>query len=166
MLKKTDKLIGKVGTRSIYSSYYTYYSYSKSTKRATELLKKLVPYISQHYKLPNNLKFRLGVHKQHFGSYSPKSKVVFVCVHNDLKKFVETICHELTHAEQFGIGKLQVKNNQFFWMGSKGSKCSTYNSYFNAPWEVEARIKAEQVMKLITTDEWEELAVIDISSRI
>ena len=166
MLSKSDKVLGIVGSREIYSSYYSYYKFPKSTERSRKLLKALMPMISQYYDLPNKIKFRLGTHRIHFGSYSSISRVVFVAVNIDLRKFVETICHELTHAEQFHLGKLQVKKNNFFWMGSKGSKGTTYNSYFNSPWEVEARSKAEEVMKSITSEQWEELAVIDISGRL
>ena len=162
MLSKSDKLLGVVGTREIYSSYYSFYKFPDLTKKSLKLLKSLMPMISYQYNLPHKIKFRLGSSKTLFGSYGSSSRIVFVSINMSLKKFVETICHELTHAEQFHSGKLQLKKNDFFWMGNKGSKGTTYSSYFNSPWEVEARNKAEEVMKTLDDEQWERLNAIYI----
>lgn len=66
----------------------------------------------------------------------------------DIGNFMETIAHELVHAEQFNQGRLETtimadKNFNLVhtkkWEGvAWKSKGATYNSYRNLPWEKEA----------------------------
>ena len=57
----------------------------------------------------------------------------------------ETLGHELTHFKQYSEGRLKVKYDRKIdkwtsvWDGTTYKQPSTWNSYYNRPWEVDAR---------------------------
>ena len=65
-----------------------------------------------------------------------------------MKDFLNTVAHELTHFEQFKIGRLTYdEKKRTFWDGKliRGAKPTMdMEKYRNAPWEVEARERADE----------------------
>ena len=59
------------------------------------------------------------------------------------EEIVETLFHELTHVRQYALGHLEDVGEQVvFWLGHeyKGDfEDTSTETYWNAPWEVEAR---------------------------
>ena len=59
--------------------------------------------------------------------------------HTDTKKRTKRKHNNHYKDKQFYTKKLNVKQGTFYWNGSKvGRKGTTFNSYRNQPWEVEA----------------------------
>lgn len=79
-------------------------------------------------------------------------------VNMDSRKFdnshdmIDTLGHELTHYKQYKEGLLDQDWNdntmkwECVWHGKHYKQASTYNSYFNRPWEVEARKGGSKVL--------------------
>ena len=88
------------------------------------------------------------------GTYCSANKVINM----DSRKFdnthdmMDTLGHELTHFKQYKDGKLDQewsdKTSKWLcvWNGERYKQASTYNSYFNRPWEVEARKGGSKVL--------------------
>lgn len=59
------------------------------------------------------------------------------------RAFVESVCHELVHAEQYNMGRLEyvVVAGQMVarWNGNAHRNARTHQEYLDLPWEVEAR---------------------------
>ncbi len=72
-------------------------------------------------------------------------------INMDSRKFdntidmIDTLGHELTHFKQYKEGALDQDWNddthkwECVWHGKRYKQASTYNSYYNRPWEKEAR---------------------------
>ena len=83
-------------------------------------------------------------------------------INMDSRKFdntldmVDTLGHELTHYKQYNDGVLCQDWNdnthkwECVWHGKHYKQASTYNSYFNRPWEVEARKGGSKVLSAFT----------------
>ena len=81
------------------------------------------------------------------GTYCSANNVINM----DSRKFdnthdmIDTLGHELTHYKQYKEGYLDQEYNDkvnrwmSVWHGKHYKPATTYNSYFNRPWEVEAR---------------------------
>lgn len=60
------------------------------------------------------------------------------------ENMLETLCHELVHAEQFYLNKLTTDTRKFYWTVDGRTKVvpayvlSDYNNYRSSPWENEA----------------------------
>ena len=65
--------------------------------------------------------------------------------YGNVQDMIETLGHELTHYKQYSEGRLKVKYDQkiakwtSIWSGTTYKQPSTWNSYYNRPWEVDAR---------------------------
>ena len=66
-------------------------------------------------------------------------------------EIVETLFHELTHVKQYEDGHLQdIDEDVVYWLGNyyRGDFQDTFSkTYWNAPWEVEAREVGEELRK-------------------
>lgn len=68
------------------------------------------------------------------------------------QNIINTIAHELVHLEQYKQKRLMTKGNDRVWNNTFFRTATTYKQYFNRPWEVEARARAEQfVTKYFTS---------------
>tara|TARA_B100000035_G_scaffold276248_1_gene253783 strand:+ start:317 stop:661 length:345 start_codon:yes stop_codon:yes gene_type:complete len=69
----------------------------------------------------------------------------------DEQEIVETLFHELQHVVQYALGYLQdVNQTKVYWLGDyyTGDFQDTESlEYWNAPWEIEARQVAKQMVK-------------------
>lgn len=64
---------------------------------------------------------------------------IFVDPRNTIKSVVETIAHELVHAEQYNMGRLTNGMHAYrLWNGTPYQPPRNYNEYRNLPWEKEA----------------------------
>ena len=138
LIKASDKLVCK--SPAIYVSSQVFYDkelYAKAAKQI-KFIKKSLKFYKALISLPKGITFRLGSVKGSVnGYYVGKSKVLGLDV--KLLDYALVLSHELIHASQFYTKKLNVKQGTFYWNGSKvGRKGTTFNSYRNQPWEVEA----------------------------
>ena len=62
---------------------------------------------------------------------------------------LDTIAHELVHAEQYKQGRLAWDGGvcQSVWNGEVYKRGNTYKLYRNRPWEIEARERAAEFVK-------------------
>jgi|688.fasta_scaffold634816_2 hypothetical protein len=66
-------------------------------------------------------------------------------------ELINSIFHEITHFHQFLKGDLYDHRQKYFWRGKSFSKVNTstdYDTYYNFPWEIEARETATETLKL------------------
>jgi hypothetical protein len=63
---------------------------------------------------------------------------------------IETLAHELVHAQQYAQGRLTQKWGVFHWNSTEfGKHPTSYKKYLALPWEVEARAKAKEIVKIL-----------------
>lgn len=66
-----------------------------------------------------------------------------------LRKFrdmINSLAHELVHAEQYHQGRLEWTGNVYMWNGAPcRNRGTTYNAYRNLPWEAEAFARQTQL---------------------
>lgn len=68
----------------------------------------------------------------------PGTPLIEVDPRNTIDKVLETVMHELVHAEQYHTKKLRWNGRQQEWKGCRFRKPTTYEAYRRLPWEVEA----------------------------
>jgi hypothetical protein len=69
---------------------------------------------------------------------------------SSVKSFVETLAHELTHAQQYAQGRLKQERGVFSWNDQVAGKHPTSHAkYLALPWEVEAREKAKEIVAML-----------------
>lgn len=114
-------------------------------KRAQAIVELALPILATMLSIPPNIKIRLASMKGRFtGRYSHFTNTVLVDYMRKDRSILETLAHELVHAEQYFTGRLvnvQLPHRRqwrFEWRGELTSKGSTYKSYRNQPHEVEA----------------------------
>jgi hypothetical protein len=156
---KTDVVLKPTGTcdenTTIVGSRDAVYL-DKSTKDDVrflgELFHKLMPHFRAQLDLPEDITIRLAKTKKasNNGRWNDSSKVATIdprTLHRGCKlsNTLDTLAHELVHAEQYNTGRLTVGKDDLsgkygsFWMGSfVHSKGATYRSYRDLPWEKEA----------------------------
>ena len=80
------------------------------------------------------------------GWYRNKKKKVEIDPRYGPNKTLDTIAHELVHAEQYKQGRLSWDQDarQSVWNGEVHKRGTTYKLYRNRPWEIEARERAAQ----------------------
>lgn len=65
--------------------------------------------------------------------------------------FVETLAHELVHAQQYAQGRLKQKLGVYSWNDKVvGKQPTSHAKYLALPWEVEARTQATAIVKMLT----------------
>ena len=146
MIKRTDICISK--EPAIYVSRQLVYGERKrpsSVDCAKTVIKKSVPILSKLLDLPNNLIFRLSRTKGTFsGKYNHDERTVWIDPNYAWDRILETLAHELVHAEQYNQKRLEAvflakKGWVYQWNGELSmNKGSTYTSYRKQPWEKEA----------------------------
>ena len=161
MIKQTDICISK--EPAIYVSRQLVYGKKKRTSNvdcAKTVIKKSVPILSKLLDLPDNLIFRLSRSKGRFtGKYNHDERMVWINPNYAWDRILETLAHELVHAEQYNQKRLEAvflakKGWVCQWNGEVNTnKGSTYNSYRNQPWEKEAYNRqkklADQVCEML-----------------
>ena len=161
MIKQTD--IALSSKPEIYVSRQLMYGKTKrlnSVKIAKALIEETLPIFSKLLNVPKDLTFRLTRFKaNHSGRYNDSSHVVSIDPNYQWDRLLETLAHELVHAEQYHEGRLEslfVPRNgwMYQWNGELNkNKGTTYSSYRKQPWEQEAfgrqKSLADQVCKIL-----------------
>lgn len=69
----------------------------------------------------------------------------------NVASFVETLAHELVHAQQYAQGRLKQKFGVYSWNDQvMGKHPTSHAKYLALPWEIEAREKAKEIVKMLT----------------
>ena len=107
-------------------------------ERAVNLVIKALPILQKELDLPKDLQIRIASVKGRIkGWYASGKELAIVDYINNGRGVLETLCHELVHAEQYKQGRLRtefVKAEYVdFWMDSPVKA-----AYQARPWELEA----------------------------
>ncbi len=152
----TDFTIERLGPHLKYHPLYRD-GYEK-TVCVMKIVEAILPYLGSIFKLPPQVKFKVGLIKQKGGNaeWSPKGNTCLVDARRvkSVSDAVNSILHEMTHAEQYHTGVLEQKREQGKWVHCWNDrpfgKAFTHNAYWNRPWEIEAREKAEKFKDIVT----------------
>ena len=106
--------------------------------------------------LPSGLNFRIArIKGSYSGKYASETKTVIISPLFTWDSLINTLAHELVHAEQYHQGRLahvfhKKKGWLHHWKGELNtSKGKTYNSYRNQPWEIEAFDRAPVLVRQV-----------------
>lgn len=122
--------------------------------RAQAVVELALPVLRQMLDFDLDVKIRLASFKSKrmYGRYNHATKVATVSyMRRSNRDVLETLAHELVHAEQYHTGRLvnvqmpNLRQWRFEWRGGLTSKGSTYRSYRNQPHEIEAFDKAPRL---------------------
>lgn len=140
-MKLTDKRI----SQHISVSLSAMYQHKEKTEVITNMIKKTLPEFRSMMTIPRDIHFRVAPikAKRRLGEYDASKKLVHIDCRLGFQVALETIAHELVHAEQYHTGRLKTKYSDakgwlHYWDGEAGKKGTTYTAYRKQPWEVEA----------------------------
>lgn len=122
-----------------------------------KLIKATIPEYRKLLNFSKDIRFRVGPIKRGAttGRYWSQSKIVEIDNRNTPEEALLVLAHELIHAEQYHekrlINKWEKRHGWVcYWKGERSkSKGSTFNSYMNQPWEVEAYSRQESIVKAV-----------------
>lgn len=122
-----------------------------------KIIKATLPEFRKLLKFGKDVKFRVAPIKKRdvTGRYWPKSKIVELDSRQSPENALLGLAHELVHAEQYYQKRLVSKFDRkqgwvSLWNGEKNkSKGSTFSSYMNQPWEIEAYGRQEELVKIV-----------------
>lgn len=121
--------------------YGRYRAYIGNANSIAELVTKALPHARKLLDLPEHLVYHIrplggkynGVYMNFF------SKIELEVRRTNLGNILETIMHELVHAEQFHQGRLKLKSGMYHWHDAPHKVGNdTYAKYRARPWEAEA----------------------------
>jgi hypothetical protein len=137
VIKSTDRQIYP----NIYMALSCIYNSTYKPEQCAEIgttIKKAMPMLYKMLKVKPGIKVRVAPIKARHtrGSYYHGSRVIVIDPRFP-DSFLHTLCHEMVHAEQYDEGRLEWCGVHR-WHGAPVRTGSTYASYRNLPWEVEA----------------------------
>ena len=105
------------------------------------MVKIALPVLRTLLHFDENITIRVAPIKARYtnGRYWSGDKVAEIDCRLPISKALESLCHELVHAEQYYTGRLAWTGSTKLWNGNDGyGRGSTYNAYRHLPWEQEA----------------------------
>lgn len=132
----TDKTVAPWTTMSL-SAIYTH---TARANAVAEMVVKALPVLKRMLNVPHNVKVRIAPIKAKNvnGRYYNGAKVAVIDCRLGARKALETLCHEMIHAEQYHTGRLSGVGGNI-WNGQLiTNRGTTYAAYRNLPWEEEA----------------------------
>ena len=157
-IKKSDVRVKKIKTSKVYIS-----AASKNDKSLGNRATNLATIAAAAYEvlkntgllvLPDDVTIRIAHTKKatNHGAFYSKEKVVVVDPRFAYKTMMQTICHELVHAEQYYEGRLAWDYDKGVQMWNDApvyNKGTTYKRYREMPWEVEAFSRQEKLAEQV-----------------
>lgn len=134
--------------------------YTLKSQAVAELFYMAVKCAHKIMKLPSDLRVDLRPlpRKSLNGYYTHRLKKVVVDPRKgDLKTLLQTLAHELVHAEQFNDGRFAIAGRSYQWCGRDVKlESRNYLKYIAQPWEAEAFKRqngiAEELITMIAED--------------
>lgn len=150
-IQSSDKFIP--GPPMVCVAYASYYGKRKtSVMQLVRLVQDAMPVLRKLLNFPGDVTVRIGGIKGRVqGRYFSSERVAVIDASLPIRKALETLCHELVHAEQYHTGRLSR-----MYVAGKGfvdawhdeavfNKGTTYKAYREQPWEVEAFSRAPEL---------------------
>ncbi len=146
-IAQTDIRVAKGIWRSMQSKYNK--AHVIYGERAVQVVKCALPILEKQLDLPPDLNIRIASVKGRVrGWYVSKQELAIVDYMLRGRQVLETLCHELVHAEQYHQGRLKTewidRDFQDVWMGS-----AVKASYTQRPWEIEAWARQVELADLV-----------------
>ena len=146
MWNRTDISLGKYGRFTLGATRQGWYLDKEKKvdiKHFAELLKKALPYFDKYLDLPETVGIKLCAIKARntSGNWFDTTKIACIDYRKSFNEMMDTIAHELVHAEQYHQGRLTNSS----WMDKKWAgpmHTKSFKKYWNFPWEVEARARS------------------------
>lgn len=154
----TDKTVAPWTTMSL-SAIYTH---TTRANAVAEMVVKALPVLKRMLNVPHNVKVRIAPIKARNvnGRYYNSAKVAVIDCRLGARKALETLCHEMVHAEQYHTGRLSGVGGNI-WNGQLiRNRGTTYAAYRALPWEEEAFLRQAGLARQVL-EELGELEVVE-----
>jgi hypothetical protein len=128
------------------------YGNYKHLQPVTELVLRWIKFyrndLKEHFDFDDAIEFLVRPIRGTFqGWYRSKTNRIEIDPRYPPESVLDTIAHELVHAEQYKQGRLTWDHGACLWNGEVYKRGSTYKLYRNRPWEIEARERAAEFVK-------------------
>lgn len=162
MKRETDVDLGGVVISKQALSKHT-----ETTLIIAAVAQKSLKYFRKYLNFANNIEIRVTAIKgKNDGQCMDTGRLIELDCRMSWDKALEILAHELIHAEQYHEGRLVMDYDLYgagwvhYWCGEKGSKedprrgskGTTYNSYRNQPWEIEAWSRQAELAEKVCND--------------
>ena len=140
MIKSTDRQVVPNVYMALSCIYNPKYNPEKALTVAG-LVHQAMPVLYKILNVKPGVKVRVGPIKSKTmnGRYYSHARTIDIDHRMPLDKIMQTLAHEMVHAEQYDQGRLAWNGRVQFWHGTAHhSKATTYNAYRALPWEAEA----------------------------
>jgi hypothetical protein len=129
-----------------------------SDMRLRAKIKRLEPYVDLLHlvlALPRRVEIRVASVNDVHGECYEGGRQIILDGKLRFDVLLKTLCHEMTHAQQFQTGRLKFKNGYDIWEGKKWTECMStartpHGVYRSAPWEVEAYAAEKTLYKTVS----------------
>ena len=104
--------------------------------------------LKEHFDFDDEIAFHVRPIRGTFqGWYKSERNRIEIDPRYPPESVLDTIAHELVHAEQYKQGRLTWDHGACLWNGEVYKRGKTYKMYRNRPWEIEARERAAEFVK-------------------
>ena len=128
-----------------------------SDQRLRSKVKRLEPYVGILHKLLGlkRVEIRVASYNDVHGECFTGGRQIILDAKLRFDVLLKTLCHEMTHAQQFQSKRLKFKNGYDMWEGmawneSMSTARTPHGVYRSAPWEVEAYAAEKTLYKTVT----------------
>jgi len=154
-MERVMQLIQKGSVYTTKQAFFQDKEYRNKTREYVDLANKILPYIKSKLQFGVDVKIIIGFTKaaNNYGSYTHTLREVKVEVRQSKMRFIDSLVHELVHAQQDFLGQLRPKFDCndgyiFYWNDVNfGKHPTSHAKYLALPWEVEARKVAAEMTK-------------------
>lgn len=152
----TDKYIG--GNIYLSASSLNTKHYRNKTLNVASVVNRSIDQFRKYLNFPKDIKVRITPIKGKVsGRYSCENKLVVLDCKLSWDRALEVLAHELVHAEQYHEKRLVMKYVSrkgwcHYWNGVIGSHGTTYKSYREQPWEIEAWSRQAELAEKVCQD--------------
>jgi len=133
--------------------------YFKRTRNYIDLANKIIPLVEKHLNITGTTVVVSYIKSKYItGDYTRATCRVRIDPRQSRGKFIDTLIHELVHADQYNNGHLNQfldkdGMHKFTWKKAKPTTLPySHQKYLDLPWEIDARRRAKSIMKLIAAD--------------
>jgi len=151
-------LITKGNVETTHQAFYVDKKHKAKTKNRVEIASKLIPFLKTKLNFASDVKIIISFikAKNTAGMYQPTFKYATIDPRmGTIEQFIDCLCHELVHAEQYHTGMLSTvfdcnEGTKFVWnKGQPKGLPYSHAKYLALPWEVDARTRAKELVKEI-----------------
>ena len=155
-MKRTDRFLHD----NVYLSYSTIANKRKrhNTRVVATVVLKALPILKELLDLPDDVSVRITSIKSKTtrARYFSRARMVEMDCSSSWEAALQTLAHELVHGEQYHTGRLKLlwSDSKRRWVHEWNGEVvytagTTYKSYREQPWEVEAWSRQEKLAQMV-----------------